>query len=78
VRAVDLTLAEFEALLESGEIIEERLVTQHELKEVVLLDEWLRPLHVVVIIDERRREERILTVYEPDPVRWSRDFRSRR
>ncbi len=33
------------------------------------------PLHVVDVIDDRRREERIVTVYEPDPDRWSADYR---
>ena len=78
VRAIDLTLAEFEELLDSGEIIEERVLLSEDLKELVLLLEWTRPLHIVVIVDERRPEERILTVYEPDPARWSPDFRSRR
>jgi len=78
VRAIDLTLAEFEELLDSGEVIEERTLSSEAVKELVLLLEWTRPLHIVVIVDERRREERILTVYEPDRARWSPDFRSRR
>jgi hypothetical protein len=59
-------------------VIEERASSIGESKELVLLLEWQRPLHVVVVVDELRREERILTVYEPDPARWSRDFRRRR
>jgi hypothetical protein len=78
VRAIDLTLAEFEALLDTGEIIEEHALSSEEVKEVVLLLEWLRPLHVVVVVDHLRREERILTLYEPDSDRWTADFRSRR
>ena len=35
-------------------------------------------LHVVVVVDEAHREERIVTVYEPNPTRWSPDFRRRR
>jgi hypothetical protein len=78
IRAIDMTLAEFEHLLGSGEIIEEQMLAGAQLKELVLLVAWTRPLHVVVIVDERGKEERILTVYEPDPARWSPDFRSRR
>jgi hypothetical protein len=78
VRAIDLTLVEFEALLDGGEIIEERSFSAEELKEVVLLLEWVRPLHLVVVVDHRQREERILTLYEPDPERWTPDYRSRR
>jgi hypothetical protein len=41
------------------------------LKELVLVIDWKRPLHVVIIVDGVRGEERIVTVYEPDPERWS-------
>jgi hypothetical protein len=49
-----------------------------QLKELVLAIDWRRPLHVVVIVDENRGEERIVTVYEPDPERWRQDVRKRR
>ena len=77
VRSIDMTLAEFNGLLHGvGVVIEEREV-RAGLKEVVLYLEWARPVHVVVLIDEDHREERILTVYEPDPARWSPDHRRR-
>jgi hypothetical protein len=78
VRAIDLTLAEFDTLIGTGEIIEEHALSGEEIKEIVLLLDWVRPFHLVVIVDHRRREERILTLYEPDPDRWSSDYRSRR
>jgi hypothetical protein len=71
-------LAEFEQLLGAGEVIEEREAAHGQLKELVLVIDWQRPLHVVVIVDALRGEERIVTVYEPDPDRWSRDYRRRR
>ena len=49
-----------------------------QVKELVLYVEWTRPLHVVVHVDETRAEERIVTVYEPDTVRWTPDFTRRR
>lgn len=49
-----------------------------QLKELVLTVEWVRPLHVIVVVDDARREERIVTVYEPTPRRWSQDYRRRR
>ena len=55
-------------------MIEEREV-RSGLKEVVLYLEWARPVHVVVLVDEDHREERVLTVYEPDPDRRSPDHR---
>lgn len=78
VRALDMTLAELEELLGTGEVIEETNVADNEVKELVLVIEWLRPLHVVVVVDSRRQEERIVTVYQPDPAKWSPDFRRRR
>ncbi len=77
VRSIDMTLAEFEVLLDGGEVIEE-LPVQDGIKELVLIIDWSRPLHVVVVIDHVREEERIVTVYEPDEDRWSADFRVRR
>lgn len=78
VRTPDLTLGEFETVLGAGEIIEEHMISGNEIKEIVLLLEWVRPLHLVVVVDHRLREERNLTLYEPDPARWSVDYRSRR
>ena len=77
VRALDITLAEFEELLDGGEVIEETPLRPMELKQVVLVLDWLRPLHVVVVVDDVRQEERIITVYEPDTNRWA-NFRERR
>ena len=78
LREIDLSLAEFERLLESGELIEEHRLGLRHLKEVVLTVSWTRPLHVVMIVDEFRGEKRVVTAYEPDPLRWSSDFRERR
>jgi hypothetical protein len=57
VRALDLALTEFEALLGSGEIIEETVLRPGEAKELLLIVEGTRPLHVVVIVEDMRREE---------------------
>lgn len=79
VRAIDMTLAEFRDLLaDSGQVIEEVALAAGQVEELVLFIDWLRPLHVVIHVDGVRLEERIVTVYEPDPTRWSPDFRRRR
>lgn len=39
--------------------------------------DWTRSLHVVRVVDDARKKERIVTVYEPDPELWSDDFRRR-
>lgn len=78
LRMIDLSLAEFERLLPSGELVEERRLGTGHSKNVLLITAWTRPLHVVMIVDEFRADQRVVTVYEPDPLRWSRDLRERR
>ena len=78
VRWLDMTLAEFEQLVDAGEVLEESDLGGGQVKELTLVIEWARPLHVVIVVDDTSREERIVTVYEPDPDRWSADFRRRR
>lgn len=78
LRGLDCTFAEFDAAIDRAEVIEERVLDGDALKELLLALDWSRPLHVVVVVDERHREERIVTVYEPDPDLWSPDYRWRR
>jgi hypothetical protein len=78
LRLLDCTFAEFDAALGTAEVIEERQLGATELKELVLVVDWVRPLHVVVVMDNEHEEERVLTVYEPDPDQWSSDYRRRR
>lgn len=62
----------------SAEVIEEAVIDADALKELLLVVDWIRPLHVVVVVDDRRREERVVTVYEPDDDVWSPGYRERR
>lgn len=78
LRLIDCTFAEFDVALESAEVIEEASLESEVLKELLLLVDWKRPLHVVMVVDSRSREERIVTVYEPHWERWSSDYRERR
>ena len=78
LRLIDCTFSEFELALESAEVIEETTLESDALKELLLLVDWKRPLHVVVVVDARSREERIVTVYEPHEDMWSSDYRERR
>ncbi len=75
---LDCTFAEFEVAIERAEVIEVHDFPVQTLKELLLVVDWIRPLHVVVVVDEVRTEERILTVYEPNPNLWSSDYRRRR
>lgn len=78
LRLIDCTFAEFDVALESAEVIEEASLESEVLKELLLLVDWKRPLHVVVVVDSRSREERIVTVYEPHWEKWSSDYREKR
>jgi hypothetical protein len=79
LQLLDCTFGEFEAAIVDAEVIEDRaLDDEGSLKELLLSVAWRRPLHVVVVVDERRREERMVTVYGPDPNLWSTDYRRRR
>lgn len=78
LRSIDLPLSEFQALLDGGEVIAEADVGILAHKELVLLVQWKHPLHVAIVVDEVREEERIVTLYEPDPLEWTPDFRRRR
>jgi len=78
LRLLDCTFTEFQACLETAEVIEKNALAATQLKELLLLLDWSRPLHVVVVVDDAHLEERIITVYEPDPAQWSTDYRRRR
>jgi len=78
LRAIDCTFAEFDVALAEAEVIDEQAIDPGELKELVLVVAWVRPLHVVVVVDDVHLEERVVTVYEPDPEQWSSDYRRRR
>lgn len=77
LRAIDCTFAEFEAVVGEAEVIEEA-ASEEIRKQLLLVGGWKRPLHVVVVVDDQRGEERIVTIYEPDPNQWSGDYRRRR
>ena len=82
LRSIGMVLAEFAALLNDPdrpiEVIAEMRASDSELKELLLVIEWLRPLHVVIVVDDARAQERVVTVYEPYPSEWTADFRRRR
>lgn len=78
LRLIDCTLAEFDAALVQPLIIEETELSHGDVKELLLLIEWARPLHVVVVVDDVHAEERIVTIYEPHDGRWGDGYRVRR
>jgi hypothetical protein len=70
-----VNVADVEAALASGETIEE----YEDGTRLVLGRAHLRPLHLVVRVDDRPAGTIfVITVYEPDPARWDPTFRERR
>ena len=82
LRSIDIALAEFVTMLSGDSGQAEVIAVAHEsdtsVKELVLLVQWKRPLHVVIVVDDDREQERVATVYEPYPSGWTADFRRRR
>ena len=82
LRTIDMALGEFIAMRNDAEtppeVIAEAWESETELKELVLLLQWHRPLHVSIVVDEAREQERVVTVYEPYPSEWTADYRRRR
>jgi len=71
----DVSTDEVRDVVTDGETIEEYPDDTPYPSRLVVGWSGDRPLHVVVADDEDRRI--VMTVYEPDPDRWSDDFRTR-
>jgi hypothetical protein len=64
--------------LQSGVIIEDYSSEMPEPSRLVLIFQGKRPLHVVTSENVEANETIIITVYVPDPQKWTKDFRNRR
>lgn len=64
--------------LRSGETIEDYSAEMPEPSQLILGFQGKRPFHVVVSRNQETNEVTIITVYLPDPKKWSRDFKRRR
>ncbi len=73
-----LTANDVSAALAAGETIEDYPKDTPYPSRLVL--GWVggRPLHVVAAENASAREIIVVTVYEPDPIRWDSDFKRRR
>jgi hypothetical protein len=69
---------ELRAMVRSGTVIEDTRNPGRPLPtRVVLASARGRTYHVVIGYDDARSFAVVVTVYEPDPARWSPDFRRR-
>jgi len=64
--------------IESGETIEDYSSEMPDPSRLILGFQGKRPFHVVCTENPQTNETTIITVYIPDPRRWSKDFKSRR
>jgi hypothetical protein len=64
--------------LQSGETIEDYSPEMPEPGRLILGFQGGRPFHVVASENPKTNETTIITVYLPNPEKWSRDFKRRR
>jgi hypothetical protein len=73
-----ITEADIRRLLDGGEVIQEYPDDQPYASRLLLGRQGSRPIHVVVADNLDDQETIVITVYEPDPAQWERDFRRKR
>lgn len=64
--------------LQSGEIIEDYSAEMPEPGGLVLGFRGKHPFHIVASENPKTNEVIVITVYIPDPEKWSKDFKRRR
>ena len=64
--------------LSSGETIEDYSAEMPEPGRLILGFHGQRPFHVVISENPETSETTIITVYIPDPRRWTKDFKRRK
>jgi hypothetical protein len=71
--------SDVETILKNGEIIE-RYDEDYPLPSLLIngMTENNRPLHCVVAVNEQEKQLIIVTVYEPNPLKWLNDFSRRK
>ena len=72
------SVEDVEAVIGSGETIEDYINDVPYPSRLILGWIGARPVHVVVAHNLRENELIVITVYEPDPELWEADFRRRR
>ncbi len=66
------------SVIKAGETIEDYSAEMPEPSRLILGFQGKRPLHVVTSENPAGTETTIITVYNPDPNKWNKDFRSRK
>ncbi len=63
--------------LQSGETIEDYSAEMSEPSRLILSFQGKRPFHIVTSENLEENTITIITVYNPDPNNWKKDFRTR-
>ena len=74
----NIGVADVRNALETGEAIESYPDDKPYPSRLVLGWAGRRPIHVVAADNAEAGEIVVVTVYEPDPAAWERDFRTRK
>ncbi len=72
-----VTKADVQHIVTTGETIEEYPNDTPYPSRLMLGWRGVRPLHIVIAENKADDEIIVITVYEPDPIQWSADFRER-
>jgi hypothetical protein len=64
--------------LQSGEVIEDYSAEMPQPGRLILGFQGKRPFHVVVSEDPETGQRTVITVYLPNPEKWTKDSKSRR
>jgi hypothetical protein len=72
--------AELERALSSADVIEDYPEAHRALPDCLVLGfvSGKDPVHAVVALDSKKSRIVLVTVYRPDPTRWSDDWRTRK
>ena len=74
----DISVKRVSQAVRSGETIEDYSAEMPEPSRLILDFQGTRPLHIVISENPETSEITIITVYIPDPGKWTKDFASRR
>ena len=73
-----ISMAEIEEVLKNGDVIESYPNDFPYPSELIAGQVGARQLHVVAALNPAENSAIVITVYRPDPSRWSADFKRRK
>jgi hypothetical protein len=74
----NISVMEVSRALQSGETIEDYSAEMSQPSRLILSFRGKRPFHVVTSENLEENTTIIITVYNPDPQKWNKDFRIRK